>query len=90
MQLHDQVSCVWVKRNFFNDGENDDDGYDGRDDDGDTWVVDFKTGYPMSCYDNQIQRYVDVIKAMGYPNVRGEVVYCWWKTVKKMIKRELF
>lgn len=44
--------------------------------DGETWVVDFKTGYPMSCYDNQIQRYVDVIKAMGYPNVRGEVVYC--------------
>ena len=33
--------------------------------------------FPVSYFQNMLyKRYVDVIKAMGYPNVRGEVVYC--------------
>lgn len=41
-----------------------------------TWVVDFKTGVPMRNYQEQINRYVEIISDMGYPNVSGEVIYC--------------
>lgn len=47
--------------------------------DGETWVVDFKTGaYDKKLhqkYEKQVQGYVDAIAAMGYPNVRGKILY---------------
>lgn len=44
--------------------------------DNETWVVDFKTGIPMINYQEQINRYIEIISDMGYPNVSGEVIYC--------------
>lgn len=44
--------------------------------DDETWVVDFKTGVPMINYQEQINRYIEIISDMGYPNVSGEVIYC--------------
>lgn len=40
-----------------------------------TWVVDFKTGAPKIEHHDQVMRYCDAIRAMGYPEVRGYLLY---------------
>lgn len=43
--------------------------------DGETWVVDFKTGVPMPQHKAQVNAYCQAIKRMGYPSVSGYLVY---------------
>ena len=40
-----------------------------------TWVVDFKTGAPAADHHSQVQTYCDAIRAMGYSNVQGFLLY---------------
>lgn len=40
-----------------------------------TWVVDFKTGAPSAEHHIQVSHYCDVIAAMGYPQVKGYLIY---------------
>lgn len=40
-----------------------------------TWVVDFKTGMPTAEHHGQVDDYCAAIRAMGYPNVRGYLLY---------------
>lgn len=47
--------------------------------DNETWVVDFKTGAysekQHKSYEKQVSGYVNAISAMGYPNVKGSILY---------------
>ena len=47
--------------------------------DGETVVIDFKTGEPTKAmkekYRNQVQEYVQLLQSMGFQNVRGELLY---------------
>lgn len=43
--------------------------------DNETWVVDFKTGAPKAEHHAQVSHYCDAIKAMGYNNVKGYLLY---------------
>ena len=40
-----------------------------------TIVVDFKSGKPLKKHESQIKRYADVLRSMGYPNVKAKLVY---------------
>lgn len=40
-----------------------------------TWVIDFKTGAPNAEHHIQISHYCDVIASMGYPRVKGYLIY---------------
>ena len=40
-----------------------------------TWVVDFKTGAPNTEHHAQVSHYCDVIGSMGYPQVKGYLIY---------------
>ncbi|MBL0104239.1 MAG: hypothetical protein IPP51_11090 [Bacteroidetes bacterium] len=40
-----------------------------------TLVVDFKSGQRLKKHEQQISRYADVLKQMGYPNVKSKLVY---------------
>ena len=40
-----------------------------------TWVVDFKTGTPMSDHRSQVQAYCKVLSDMGYQAVKGYLLY---------------
>lgn len=40
-----------------------------------TWVVDFKTGTRHDSHVAQVLRYCEAIRAMGYPNVKGYLLY---------------
>ena len=40
-----------------------------------TWVVDFKTGTPSPEHHRQVQTYCDAVRAMGYPDVQGYLLY---------------
>lgn len=40
-----------------------------------TWVVDFKTGAPKTDHRSQVGHYCQVIAEMGYPNVKGYLLY---------------
>lgn len=40
-----------------------------------TWVIDFKTGAPKLDHQIQVLRYCDAIQAMGYPMVKGYLMY---------------
>lgn len=42
---------------------------------GETWVVDFKTGKPSESYHTQLKNYCDALKDMGFPNVQGFLLY---------------
>ena len=43
--------------------------------DGETWVVDFKTGTPMPQHTVQVRSYCGAVSRMGYPNVAGYLIY---------------
>ncbi|MCR4811433.1 MAG: UvrD-helicase domain-containing protein [Bacteroidales bacterium] len=43
--------------------------------DGETWVVDFKTGAEHESYKSQVQGYCEAMEAMGYPKVKGYLMY---------------
>lgn len=47
--------------------------------DGETVVIDFKTGEPTKDakqkYQTQVDEYVRILREMGFPNVRGELLY---------------
>ena len=43
--------------------------------DGQTWVVDFKTGSPVPQNVAQVRSYCRTIAAMGYPEVKGYLIY---------------
>lgn len=43
--------------------------------DGETWVVDFKTGSEHESYKSQVREYCAAIAAMGYPSVKGYLMY---------------
>ncbi|MBR2959679.1 MAG: UvrD-helicase domain-containing protein [Bacteroidales bacterium] len=43
--------------------------------DGQTWVVDFKTGHPMPKYEEQLRQYCQAIGRMGYPDPSGYIIY---------------
>ena len=47
--------------------------------DGETVVIDFKTGEPTEAakqkYEAQVGEYVRILQGMGFPNVRGELLY---------------
>ena len=47
--------------------------------DGETVVIDFKTGEPTEkmkeAYRNQVEEYVQLLQSMGYQKVRGELLY---------------
>ncbi len=47
--------------------------------DGETFVIDYKTGHPSekakAKYEAQVQRYVELLRQMGYPNVHGDLLY---------------
>ena len=43
--------------------------------DGETWVVDFKTGAEHESYKSQVREYCAAIAAMGYPSVKGYLMY---------------
>lgn len=40
-----------------------------------TWVVDFKTGNHDAGYEKQVRGYMAVLKEMGYPDVKGFLMY---------------
>ena len=40
-----------------------------------TWVIDFKTGAPKVEHRIQVGRYCEAIQAMGYPSVKGYLLY---------------
>lgn len=40
-----------------------------------TWVIDFKTGAPKIDHRIQVSRYCEAIQAMGYPSVKGYLMY---------------
>ena len=40
-----------------------------------TWIVDFKTGAEHASYQAQIEGYCEAVRAMGYPEVRGVLLY---------------
>ena len=40
-----------------------------------TWIVDFKTGAEHASYQAQIEGYCEAVRAMGYPNVGGVLLY---------------
>ena len=40
-----------------------------------TWVVDFKTGDPNASHHSQVKEYCRAITQMGYPNVKGCLLY---------------
>ncbi|MCQ2294628.1 MAG: UvrD-helicase domain-containing protein [Bacteroidales bacterium] len=40
-----------------------------------TWVIDFKTGAPKLDHREQVLRYCQVIETMGYPHVKGYLLY---------------
>ncbi len=40
-----------------------------------TWVVDFKTGEHLDSYSDQVRRYCEALRDMGYPNVSGWLLY---------------
>lgn len=40
-----------------------------------TWVIDFKTGVPLSEHGDQVAEYCRALEAMGYPSVSGYIVY---------------
>ncbi len=46
-----------------------------------TLVVDFKTGQETPNHKKQIQRYIEVLKEVGFPNVCGEIYYTEQKKV---------
>lgn len=43
--------------------------------DGETWVVDFKTGQPLDKHTKQVTEYCKAVAEMGYPNVKGYLLY---------------
>lgn len=47
--------------------------------DNETLVIDFKTGHPAESarkkHLSQVQEYVELLQSMGFPNVRGELLY---------------
>lgn len=43
--------------------------------DGETWVVDFKTGHPMPKYAEQLGQYCRAVCRMGYPDPSGYIIY---------------
>jgi len=46
--------------------------------DGDTTtVIDFKTGAYNQSHDDQVKRYMDILKQMSYPNVKGVLIYLY-------------
>jgi hypothetical protein len=40
-----------------------------------TLVVDFKSGQRQKKHEHQITRYAEVLRQMGYPNVKSKLVY---------------
>jgi ATP-dependent exoDNAse (exonuclease V) beta subunit len=40
-----------------------------------TWVVDFKTGLPQTSHHAHVLHYCDAIRAMGFPSVKGYLIY---------------
>ena len=44
-----------------------------------TVVIDYKTGHPTEDvkekYSRQVEKYVDLLKAMGLPDVKGRIMY---------------
>ena len=52
--------------------------------DGETWVVDFKTGTPVSQNVAQVKAYCHAVAAMGYPNVSGWLIYLSHEGVEKV------
>ena len=40
-----------------------------------TWVVDFKTGTPTDDHKTQVLDYCAALRAMGYPQVSGYLIY---------------
>lgn len=47
-----------------------------------TLVVDFKTGHPMKSHFKQVRNYMDLLEAMGFKNVKGELYYTADNSVK--------
>ena len=43
--------------------------------DGETWVVDYKTGTVRESHKAQVQEYCAAMEAMGYPSVKGYLLY---------------
>ncbi|MCQ2298090.1 MAG: UvrD-helicase domain-containing protein [Bacteroidales bacterium] len=43
--------------------------------DGETWVVDFKTGSESKKHQQQVRNYCNAISEMGYPGVKGYLLY---------------
>ena len=43
--------------------------------DGETWIVDFKTGKPTAANEEQVRAYCRAVAAMGYPAVSGYLLY---------------
>lgn len=43
--------------------------------DNETWVIDFKTGAPMSQHESQVRAYCQAIERMNFPSVSGHLVY---------------
>ncbi len=43
--------------------------------DDETWIIDFKTGVPVPQNEAQVRSYCRAVAAMGYPNVKGYLVY---------------
>ena len=42
---------------------------------GETWVIDYKTGAPLIDYVQQVSDYCQALTAMHYPNVKGYLLY---------------
>lgn len=49
-----------------------------------TLVVDFKTGHPMKSHYKQVRTYMDLLGAMGFENVKGELYYTADNLVKEL------
>lgn len=42
---------------------------------GQTYVIDYKTGDPMPQHKQQLDRYINVLEEMGHKSVKGELIY---------------
>lgn len=49
-----------------------------------TWVIDFKTGTPKAEHRIQVGRYCEAVQAMGYPSVKGYLLYLGKKKCQVM------
>ena len=52
-----------------------------------THVVDFKFGHPCEDYHQQVRQYMQLLKSMGLPNVRGWLWYVYSNKIEEVVDR---